>query len=39
MEFDQFVVAVNSEQPDKMIAFYRDVVGLTVDPDFWAGRV
>ena len=37
MEVNQFVVAVNSEQPDKMIAFYRDVVGLTVNPDFGPG--
>jgi len=37
MKVDQFVVNVNSEQPEKMIAFYRDVVGLTVNPDFGPG--
>jgi predicted enzyme related to lactoylglutathione lyase len=37
MQVDQFVVSVNSEQPEAMIAFYRDKVGLTVNPDFGTG--
>ncbi len=37
MKVDQFVVNVNSEQPERMIAFYRDVVGLTPNPDFGPG--
>jgi predicted enzyme related to lactoylglutathione lyase len=32
MMVDQFVVGVNSEQPEKLIAFYRDTVGLTPGP-------
>lgn len=27
MNVDQFVVNVNSEQPEALIAFYRDIVG------------
>jgi predicted enzyme related to lactoylglutathione lyase len=30
MRFEQFVVNINSEHPDELIAFYRDVVGLDV---------
>ncbi len=37
MQVEQFVVNVNSEQPEKMIAFYRDIVGLTPNPDFGPG--
>ncbi len=37
MNVEQFVVNVNSEQPEKLIAFYRDVVGLTVNSDFGPG--
>jgi predicted enzyme related to lactoylglutathione lyase len=37
MKVEQFVVNVNSQQPEKLIAFYRDVVGLTVNPDFGPG--
>lgn len=37
MEVDQFVVNVNSEHPDRLIEFYRDVVGLKVNPDFGPG--
>ena len=37
MQVDQFVVSVNSEQPEAMIAFYRDKVGLTVNADFGPG--
>ncbi len=37
MKVDQFVVNINSEQPEKLIAFYRDIVGLTPNPDFGPG--
>ncbi len=37
MKIDQFVVNVNSEQPEKLIGFYRDIVGLTPNPDFGPG--
>ena len=37
MQVNQFVVNVNSEQPDAMIAFYRDVVGLEVNADIGPG--
>ena len=37
MKVGQFVVNVNSQEPEKLIAFYRDVVGLTVNPDFGPG--
>jgi predicted enzyme related to lactoylglutathione lyase len=29
MQVDQFIVNVNSERPDELISFYKDVVGLT----------
>lgn len=32
MKADHFVVGVNSEQPERLIAFYRDTVGLTPGP-------
>jgi predicted enzyme related to lactoylglutathione lyase len=31
MHVNEFVVAVNSENPERLIAFYRDTVGLTVE--------
>ena len=34
VKVDQFVVNVNSEQPEKLIGFYRDVVSLTPNPYF-----
>ena len=37
MKADQFAVSVNSEQPEKLIAFYRDVVGLTPGPPVLPG--
>jgi predicted enzyme related to lactoylglutathione lyase len=37
MEVEQFVVNVNSQEPEKLIAFYRDIVGLRVNPDFGPG--
>ncbi|MGB2696146.1 MAG: VOC family protein [Dehalococcoidia bacterium] len=37
MNVEQFVVNINSEQPEKLIAFYRDVVGLTPNPEFGPG--
>lgn len=37
MKVDQFVVNVNSEQSEEMIAFYRDIVGLTPNPDVSPG--
>ena len=37
MKVEQFVVNVNSEEPEKLIAFYRDIVGLKVNPDFGPG--
>ena len=37
MKIDQFVVNVNSEQPEKLVAFYRDILGLTANADFGPG--
>lgn len=37
MNVDQFVVAVNSDQPDATIAFYRDKIGLTPNEDMGPG--
>ena len=37
MKVEQFVVNINSQEPDKLIAFYRDTVGLIVNPDFGPG--
>ena len=37
MQVNQFVTNINSAQPEKMIDFYRDIVGLTVNPDFGPG--
>jgi predicted enzyme related to lactoylglutathione lyase len=37
VKVEQFVVNVNSQDPDKLIAFYRDLVGLTVNPDVGPG--
>lgn len=37
MRVDQFVVNINSGQPEKMIEFYRDVVGLAVNTDLGPG--
>jgi len=37
MKVEQFVVNINSQEPDKLIAFYRDTVGLTVNSEFGPG--
>ena len=37
MEAIQFAVGVNSTEPEKLIAFYRDVVGLTPGPEVVPG--
>ena len=40
MQVDHFVMSVNSEQPQRLIEFYRDTVGLTPGPvpgSFMAG--
>ncbi len=37
MKVEQFIVNVNSQEPEKLIAFYRDIVGLKVDSDFGPG--
>ena len=37
MNVEQFVVNINSEHPEKLIAFYRDIVGLTANADFGPG--
>jgi|SRR4029453_11595300 predicted enzyme related to lactoylglutathione lyase len=37
MRVEQFVVNINSQQPDTLVAFYRDTLGLTVNPDFGPG--
>jgi predicted enzyme related to lactoylglutathione lyase len=37
MQVEQFVVNVNSAQPEEMIAFYRDKLGLTVNADVGSG--
>jgi predicted enzyme related to lactoylglutathione lyase len=37
VKVEQFVVNVNSQDPENLIAFYRDIVGLTVNPDFGPG--
>ena len=33
MEVSQMIVNVNSEQPEKLTAFYADVIGLPKNPD------
>src|SRR5437867_2919583 len=37
MNVDELIINVNSEQPEEMIAFYRDVVGLATNPDIAPG--
>ena len=37
MHVNHFVTNLNTSQPDTMIAFYRDTVGLTVNPDLGPG--
>ena len=37
MDVEQFVVNVNSEQPEVLIAFYRDTVGLTPNAEMGPG--
>ena len=37
MKVNQLVLNVTSEQPQKLIEFYRDVVGLTPNPDMGEG--
>ncbi len=34
MKVNSFVFNVTSEQPERLVAFYRDVVGLEPKPDF-----
>jgi len=34
---EQFLLNVNSQESEKLIAFYRDIVGLRVNPDFGPG--
>src|SRR5574338_210560 len=37
MKVEQFTVNINSAEPERLVAFYRDVVGLEVDPQFGPG--
>ena len=37
MKVDQFVVNINSEQPETLIAFYRDIVGLRPNEEMGTG--
>lgn len=37
MKVNQFVVNVNSGDPERLIGFYRDKLGLTVNPDAGPG--
>ena len=37
MKVDQFVVNINSEQPEALIAFYRDIVGLRPNEEMGTG--
>ena len=37
MKVHQFVVNINSEQPETLIAFYRDIVGLTPNEEMGPG--
>ena len=37
MNVEQFVVNVNSAEPEKLIAFYRDTVGLAVNAEMGPG--
>ena len=37
MKVEQFVVNINSQEPEKLISFYRDIVGLAVNSDFGPG--
>ena len=33
MESQSFFLNITSEQPERLLAFYRDVVGLPIEPD------
>ena len=37
MRVEQFVVNINSQEPEKLIAFYRDIVGLKVNAELGPG--
>jgi len=37
VKVDQFVVNINSEQPETLIAFYRDIVGLRPNEEIGTG--
>ena len=37
MKSNSLYVNINSEQPEKLIAFYRDVIGLPMNPDMGPG--
>ena len=37
MKVEQFVVNVNSEEPEKLVEFYRDTVGLTPNEEMGHG--
>ena len=34
MKINQFILTLNSDQPEQMIGFYRDIVGLAPNLDF-----
>ena len=38
MNVNSFNINMTSEQPDRLVAFYRDVVGLTPNPDMGKPR-
>ena len=39
MDVRQFIININSEKPDELRAFYRDVVGLKPNPEMGAGKL
>jgi predicted enzyme related to lactoylglutathione lyase len=39
MEVSQLIYSLNSEQPERLLAFYRDVVGLKPNPDMGEGTL
>jgi predicted enzyme related to lactoylglutathione lyase len=39
MKVNSFNVNITSEQPDRLLAFYRDIVGLKPQPEFGEGAL
>jgi predicted enzyme related to lactoylglutathione lyase len=39
MDVRQFIININSEKPDELRAFYRDIVGLKPNPEMGVGKL